>query len=81
MFTLNNLFLLLTGLLAAYLCWHFWQQYTKDKALHNLYYLMGFAVLLASGLLLIFLGMGYPCFAIRADCCQPDPAGHFNGHC
>lgn len=58
MFTLNNLFLLLTGLLAAYLCWHFWQQYTKDKALHNLYYLMGFAVLLVSGLLLIFLGMG-----------------------
>ena len=40
MFTLNNLFLLLTGPLAAYLCWHFWQQYTKDKALHNLYYLL-----------------------------------------
>jgi hypothetical protein len=57
MFTLNNLFLLLTGLLAAYLCWYFWQQYTQHKALHNLYYLMGFAVLLVSGLLLIFLGM------------------------
>ena len=26
MFTLDNLFLLLTGLLAAYLCWYFWQQ-------------------------------------------------------
>lgn len=58
MFTLDNLFLLLTGLLAAYLCWHFFKQYQQSKALHNLYYLMGFAVLLVSGLLLIFLGLG-----------------------
>lgn len=58
MFTLDNLFLLLTGLLAAYLCWYFWQRYGQNKALHNLYYLMGFAVLLVSGLLLIFLGLG-----------------------
>ena len=58
MFTLDNLFLLLTGLLAAYLCWYFWQRYNLHKALHNLYYLMGFAVLLVSGLLLIFLGLG-----------------------
>ncbi|MBV6393643.1 MAG: hypothetical protein KPEEDBHJ_02885 [Anaerolineales bacterium] len=52
------LFLLLTGLIAAYLCWYFYQRYTLNKALHNLYYLMGFAVLLVSGLLLIFLGLG-----------------------
>lgn len=58
MFTLDNLFLLLTGLLAAFLCWHFFQQYQQSQALHNLYYLMGFAVLLVSGLLLIFLGLG-----------------------
>ena len=58
MFTLDNLFLLLTGLLAAYLCWYFWQRYNRHKALHNLYYLMGFAVLLISGLLLIFFGLG-----------------------
>jgi hypothetical protein len=51
------IFLLLTGLLAAYLCWYFYQRYTAHKALHNLYYLMGFAVLLVSGLLLIFLGL------------------------
>jgi hypothetical protein len=51
-------FLLLTGLIAAYLCWYFFQRYQLHKALHNLYYLMGFAVLLVSGLLLIFLGMG-----------------------
>ncbi|MCK6540322.1 MAG: hypothetical protein L6Q26_09710 [Anaerolineales bacterium] len=58
MFTLDNLFLLLTGLIAVYLCWFFWQRYNLNKALHNLYYLMGFAVLLVSGLLLIFLGLG-----------------------
>jgi len=58
MFTLDNLFLLLTGLLAAYLCWYFWKRYGLHQALHNVYYLMGFAVLLVSGLLLIFLGLG-----------------------
>ena len=52
------IFLLLTGLIAAYLCWYFYQRYTQNKALYNLYYLMGFAVLLVSGLLLIFLGLG-----------------------
>lgn len=59
MFTIDNLFLLVTGLLAAYLCWYFYQQYAhaQRKALHNLYYLLGFAVLLVSGLLLIFLGL------------------------
>jgi hypothetical protein len=57
MFTLDNLFLFLTGLIAAYLCWYFWQRYNLHKALHNIYYLMGFAVLLISGLLLIFLGL------------------------
>ena len=55
---LDKVFLLLTGLIAAYLCWYFWQRYTLNKALHNIYYLMGFAVLLVSGLLLIFLGLG-----------------------
>jgi hypothetical protein len=54
---LDTIFLLLTGLLAAYLCWYFYQRYALHKALHNLYYLMGFAVLLVSGLLLIFLGL------------------------
>ena len=51
-------FLLLTGLLAAYLCWYFYQRYQLHKALHNLYYLMGFAVLLVSSLLLIVFGLG-----------------------
>ena len=43
MFTIANLFLLLTGLLAAYLCWYFARRYNQHKALHNVYYLMGFA--------------------------------------
>lgn len=55
---IDILFLLLTGLLAAYLCWYFWRCYGLHKALHNVYYLVGFAVLLVSGLLLIFLGLG-----------------------
>jgi hypothetical protein len=58
LFTLDNLFLLLTGLLAAFLCWVFYQRYAQTKALCHLYYLMGFAVLLISGLLLIFFGLG-----------------------
>lgn len=58
MFTVNNLFLLLTGLLAAYLCRYFWRRYNQQKKIYDLYYLMGFAVLLISGLLLIILGLG-----------------------
>jgi len=58
MFTLNNLFLLLTGLVAIYLLWRFYTRWSTSKALYDVYYMMGFAVLLVSGLLLIFLGMG-----------------------
>jgi hypothetical protein len=49
----HYIFLLLTGLLAAFLCWYFWKRYNLHKALHNIYYLMGFVVLLVSGLLLL----------------------------
>ena len=58
LFTLNNLFLLLTGLTAAYLLWRFYTRWSKGKALCDVYYMMGFLVLLVSGLLLIFLGLG-----------------------
>ena len=58
LFTLDNLFLLLTGLTAAYLLWRFYTRWSKEKKLYDLYYAMGFLVLLVSGLLLIFLGMG-----------------------
>ena len=57
MITLDNLFLLLTGLLAAFLCWYFLKRYQLHRATHNIYYLIGFIVLLVSGLLLIFLGL------------------------
>ena len=48
-FTVNNLFLLLTGLLAAYLCWHFWRKYNQQKKIYDLSYLMGLAVLWVQG--------------------------------
>jgi len=57
-FTLDNLFLLLTGLSALYLLWRFYGRWSKGRALHDVYYMMGFLVLLISGLLLIFLGLG-----------------------
>lgn len=56
--TLDNLFLLLTGLTAAYLLWRFYTRWRREKATYDVYYMMGFLVLLVSGLLLIFLGLG-----------------------
>jgi len=55
---LDRIILLLTGLLAIYLIWRFYGRYSKSKALHDVYYLLGFIVLLVSGLLLIVLGWG-----------------------
>jgi len=53
---LDRIILLATGLAAIYLIWRFYTRYSESKALHDVYYLMGFIVLLVSGLLLIFLG-------------------------
>ncbi len=58
LFTLDNLFLLLTGLTAIYLLWRFYTRWSKSKGLYDVYYMMGFLVLLVSGLLLIFFGLG-----------------------
>ncbi len=58
MLLFDQFILLLTGLVAAYLGWRFFNRYSKEKALHDMYYMMGFFVLLVSGLLLIFLGYG-----------------------
>jgi len=55
---LDKILLLATGLVAIYLLWRFWTRYSKGKALYDVYYMMGFAVLLISGLLLIFMGYG-----------------------
>jgi len=55
---LDRIILLLTGLTAIYILWYFYKRYQKEKALHDVYYMLGFAVLLVSGLLLIFFGWG-----------------------
>lgn len=55
---LDKILLLVTGLVAIYLLWRFWTRYSKGRALFDVYYMMGFAVLLVSGLLLIFPGYG-----------------------
>ncbi len=54
----DQIVLLLTGLLAAYIAWRFYTRYNKNKALHDVYYMLGFVVLLVSGILLIFGGWG-----------------------
>ena len=53
---MKNVILLLTGLTAIYMLVHFYQRYQKEKGLHDIYYMLGFGVLLVSGLLLIFFG-------------------------
>ena len=58
LFTRNNLFLLLTGLVCIYLLWRFHARWKVARQLFDLYYAMGILVLLVAGLLLIFLGMG-----------------------
>jgi hypothetical protein len=55
---LDRIILLLTGLSAAYIAWRFYTRYSKEKAIHDVYYMMGFIVLLVSGVLLIFGGWG-----------------------
>jgi hypothetical protein len=52
----DRIILLLTGLTAIYMLVHFYRRYKKNTALHDIYYMLGFVVLLVSGLLLIFLG-------------------------
>jgi hypothetical protein len=54
----DRIILLLTGLTAIYMLVHFYQRYQKHRALHDIYYMLGFGVLLVSGLLLIIFGWG-----------------------
>ncbi len=58
MTVLDRIILLLTGLTAIYMLRYFYVRYQKEKAVHDGYYLMGFGVLLVSGLLLIIFGWG-----------------------
>ncbi len=41
---------------ALYLTWRFYTRYSKEKKLYDIYYMMGFLVLLVSGLILIWQG-------------------------
>ena len=58
MLNFDGAILLLTGLTAVYLIWRFWGRYSTEKAIHDVYYMMGFTVLFVSGVLLIFGGWG-----------------------
>jgi len=53
---LDIVLLLATGLTAVYMVWRFWQRYGWEKKVYALYYIMSFAVLFVSGVLLIFMG-------------------------
>jgi len=53
MTTLDRIVLLITGLIALYLSWRFYVRYQTKKALYDVYYMLGFVVLLVSGVLLI----------------------------
>ncbi len=55
---LDQAILLLTGLTAVYAVYRLWGRYSKDKALHDVYYMMAMVVLFVSGVLLIFGGWG-----------------------
>ncbi|PWH12749.1 MAG: hypothetical protein DDG59_15375 [Anaerolineae bacterium] len=55
---LDRILLLATGLIAIYLMWRFANRYRQSKKLYDVYYLLGFAVLLVAGLLLIVLDYG-----------------------
>lgn len=52
----DRIVLLLTGLLAIYLILRFYTRYRKEKGLHDVYYMLGLAVLFVSGVLLIIFG-------------------------
>lgn len=50
---LDRVFLLFAGLIAIFLLWRFFTHYQRERTRHDLYYIVGFAVLLVAGLLLI----------------------------
>ena len=58
LFTLDNLFLLSTGLVAVYMAIRLVQEMKKSdvKLPHNIFYFISFAVLFVAGVLIIFFG-------------------------
>lgn len=53
---LDKIFLLLTGLIAAYLVFFFYKKNSEKNCSCNLYFILSFLVLLVAGLILIFSG-------------------------
>ncbi len=49
----DRLTLLLTGLVAIYLLWRFFNHYRRSRKVYDIYYMISFGVLLVAGLLLI----------------------------
>ena len=60
LFSVANLFLLLTGLVAIYLLYLFWGRYSKKKKLHDVYYLLGFGVSAGFRVAADLPGAGHP---------------------
>ena len=58
MTVLDKIFLLLTGLIAAYLIYFFFKKNSEEKSSENIYFIVSFLVLLVAGLILIFSGWG-----------------------
>jgi hypothetical protein len=56
----DQIILLATGLVAVFLIWRFFGDYRQSasKPMHDIYYMISFAVLLVAGLLLIAFGYG-----------------------
>ncbi len=48
--------LLAIAVIAIYMIWRFWSRYGRDRALHDVYYIMAFLVLLVSSVLLLVRG-------------------------
>ena len=48
--------LIATAITSIYMIWRFWSRHIQSGALHDVYYMMGFLVLLVSGALLILRG-------------------------
>lgn len=48
--------LLATAIISIYMLWRFWTRYNRAGALHDVYYIMGFLVLLVSSALLMLRG-------------------------
>lgn len=53
---LDQALLLATAVTAIYMLWRFWSHYRKHRGLQDVYYIMGFGVLLLSALLLMLRG-------------------------